>query len=110
MGVACPLPTFGGSIRPWYLLANKLVLHMHDNQNSLFLLVPAGNTCPPLPTIDNGGVIYTDLLLSIGVIANFVCNDGYSLHGHGHFECSVDGVWIGSNAEEITVKPTCEGI
>lgn len=59
--------------------------------------------------VENGGVIYTDLLLSIGVVANFVCNEGYSLHGHGRYECSVDGVWIGEDSQEITTKPTCEG-
>ena len=73
--------------------------------------VPAGNTCPPLSTIENGGIIYSDLLLSIGVIAHYVCTNGWSLHGHGRYECSVDGVWIGNNSLSITTKdiPVCEG-
>ncbi len=74
--------------------------------------VPAGGTCPPLLNIENGGVIYSDLLLSIGVIANYVCTGGFSLHGHGRYECSVDGVWIGNNSLSITMQdvPVCEGI
>ena len=57
-------------------------------------------------------MIYSDLLLSIGVIANYVCKEGYSLHGHGRYECSVDKVWIGEDSEAIdeTKKPTCEGM
>ena len=71
-------------------------------------LVPAGGLCRPLPLLENGGVIYSDLLLSLGVVANYVCNDGYSLHGHGRFVC-LDGAWIGEDAEEISVKPICQG-
>ena len=40
--------------------------------------------------------------------ANFVCNDGFSLPGHGKYECSGDGVWIGADSEEINEYPTCE--
>jgi len=38
-----------------------------------------------------------------------VCSEGYSLHGHGQFECSVDGVWIGPDSEVIKTEPQCEG-
>ena len=73
--------------------------------------VPAGTSCPSLERIDNGGVIYTDLILSIGVIANYVCFNGFSLHGHGSYECSTDNQWIRTN-DQSTWKnadvPTCE--
>ena len=82
--------------------------YMKMYESSFVYVVPAGKTCPPLPLIDDGGVIYTDLLLSVGVVANYVCNEGYSLHGHGRFEC-LDGLWIDDHAEQIIVKPTCEG-
>lgn len=72
--------------------------------------VPSGRSCPPLPQIDHGGVVYSDLLLSIGVIANFVCEENYSLHGRGRYECSSDNEWIDSNSEIIQQIPTCEGI
>ena len=35
----------------------------------------------------------------------YVCEDGYALHGHGHHNCTIDGVWTG----ELTEKPVCEG-
>ena len=68
--------------------------------------VPAGDTCIPLPAIDNGGVIYSDLLLSPGVIAQYVCQDGYSLHGLGNRICAPDGIWINSEQGD----PVCEGM
>ncbi len=68
--------------------------------------VPAGDYCRPLPNIEHGGVIYTDLLISTGIIATYVCEQGYSLHGHGKYECAVDGVWLGNNTGQL---PTCEG-
>ena len=67
--------------------------------------VPAGETCAPLEPISNGGVIYSDLLLSPGVIAHYVCQDGYILHGHDERECAPDGGWI--NSEKGT--PVCRG-
>ena len=68
--------------------------------------VPAGDYCRPLPNIEHGGVIYTDLLISTGIIATYVCEQGYSLHGHGKYECAVDGVWLGNKTGQL---PTCEG-
>ena len=74
----------------------------------IFLKVPAENSCHELPPIDNGGVIYSDLLLSIGVTANYVCYSNHNLHGHGTYECSTDGVWIGSDSEPVKQTPSCE--
>ena len=68
--------------------------------------VPAGDTCRPLSTIEHGGIIYSDLLLSPGVIANYVCEDGYSVHGNPSWTCAPDGSWIGSEDSD----PVCEGI
>lgn len=39
-----------------------------------------------------------------------MCKEGYSLHGHGKFECSIDGVWIGDDSEVIKKTPQCEGV
>ena len=79
---------------------------------NLYHPVPAGESCSAFlaSKIQNGGVIYSDLLLSVGVTAHFVCNDGFSLHGHGKYECSSDGVWIGEDSEEIKEYPTCESM
>ena len=71
-----------------------------------FAPVPAGETCVPLEPISKGGVIYSDLLLSPGVIAHYVCQDGYVLHGHDKRECAPDGGWI--NSEKGT--PVCRGM
>ena len=68
--------------------------------------VPAGDTCKPLSPIENGGVIYSDLLLSPGVVANYVCEQGYSIHGHPSRTCAPDGSWIDSEKG----YPVCEGI
>ena len=68
--------------------------------------VPSGGNCRPLPEIDNGGVIYTDLLITPGVIGTYVCEENYSLHGHGKYECAVDGIWLGNTTGQL---PTCEG-
>ena len=68
--------------------------------------VPAGETCAPLEPISKGGVIYSDLLLSPGVIAHYVCQDGYVLHGYDERECAPDGGWI--NSEKGT--PVCRGM
>lgn len=67
--------------------------------------VPAGDTCKPLTPIDKGGVIYSDLLLSPGVVANYVCQDGYSLYGYPNRTCGTDGNWIDSDKGD----PVCEG-
>ena len=69
-------------------------------------VVPAGDNCLPLPGIEHGGVIYSDLLISTGVIGTYMCEEGFSLHGHGQYECAVDGVWLGNTTGQI---PTCEG-
>ena len=66
--------------------------------------------CRQLPAIENGGVIYSDLLLSIGVTANYVCHNNYDLYGHGTYECSIGGIWIGSDSKAMKQTPTCEGI
>lgn len=68
--------------------------------------VPAGDTCKPLNVIDHGGIIYSDLLLSPGVIANYVCEDGYSVYGNPRRMCAPDGSWIGSEDSD----PVCEGM
>ncbi len=78
---------------------------MH-HYTSYLTTVPAGDYCRPLPNIEHGGVIYTDLLISTGVFATYVCEQGYSLHGHGKYECAVDGVWLGNTTGQL---PTCEG-
>ena len=59
----------------------------------------------PLKPIDHGGVIYSDLLLSPGVIANYVCQDGYKLYGYPNRTCAPDGSWIDSDKGD----PVCEG-
>ena len=71
----------------------------------IIFIVPAGDTCRPLPPLDYGGVIYSDLLLSPGVIANYVCQDGYSLFGYPNRTCATDGSWIDSDKED----PVCQG-
>ena len=84
------------------------VLYDHGqlSSESLFLSVPAGDTCTPLKTIDHGGVIYSDLLLSPGVVAYYVCQDGYSLAGYPNRTCATDGTWTDSDRD----VPVCEGI
>ncbi len=81
-------------------------LHINKN-NPLNCAVPAGDNCKMFPDIDHGGVIYSDLLITTGVIAMYVCEDGYSLHGQGKYECAVGGVWFGNDTGQL---PTCEGI
>ena len=71
------------------------------------MTVPAGDNCHPLPALEHGGVIYSDLLISTGVIGTYVCEEGYSLHGQGRYECAVDGSWLGNTTGQM---PTCEGI
>lgn len=68
--------------------------------------VPAGETCRPLDPISNGGIIYSDLLLVPGVVAHYVCLDGYVLHGHGKRECAPDGGWMNSEMG----NPVCRGM
>ena len=85
------------------------VLDRCKGQYQFLLLrtVPAGDTCKPLHPIDRGGIIYSDLLLSPGVVANYVCEDGYSVHGNPSRTCAPDGSWIGNeNGDPVT----CEGI
>lgn len=84
-----------------------LLLMLRSALIKVTFIVPAGKNCRPLPDIDHGGVIYSDLLISTGVLANYVCEEGYSLHGHGKYECAVDGVWLGNDTKQT---PTCEGI
>lgn len=73
---------------------------------AVFMTVPAGDTCKPLSPIDHGGIIYSDLILSTGVIANYVCEDGYSVYGNPSRTCGTDGNWIGSESDD----PVCEGM
>jgi hypothetical protein len=40
------------------------------------------------------------------VIANYVCEDGYSVHGNPSRTCATDGSWIGSEDG----NPVCEGM
>lgn len=70
-----------------------------------FPLVPAGDTCTPLKPIDHGGIIYSDLLLSPGIVAKYVCEDGYSLAGYPNRTCAPDGTWTDSDKS----NPVCEG-
>ena len=78
----------------------------------LFLyVVPAGTSCPSLKSIENGGIIYSDLILSIGVIANYTCFNDFTLHGHGTYECSTENQWIRTNDQSVwkpTEAPSCE--
>ncbi len=69
-------------------------------------IVPSGENCRGLPNVDHGGVIYSDLLISTGVTAMYMCEEGYTLHGHGKYKCEVDGVWVGNDTGQL---PTCEG-
>lgn len=73
---------------------------------TLYHAVPPGDTCPELSPIPHGGVIYSDLALLPGVSARYACDEGYSLHGHGEYNCSEDGVWSGNTSD----VPSCEGI
>lgn len=77
-----------------------------SNYFCCIVTVPAGDTCKPLNPIDHGGIIYSDLILSPGVIANYVCEDGYSVHGNPSRTCGTDGNWIGSESDD----PVCEGM
>lgn len=72
---------------------------------TLSFLVPAGDTCTPLKPIDHGGIIYSDLLLSPGVVAKYVCEDGYSLAGYPNRTCAPDGTWT----DDDKSNPVCEG-
>ena len=40
------------------------------------------------------------------MIANYVCEDGYSVHGSPIRACAPDGSWIGSEDSD----PVCEGM
>lgn len=71
----------------------------------LIFIVPAGDTCKPLKAIDFGGVIYSDLLLSPGVVANYVCQDGFTLYGYPNRTCASDGTWINDDKD----PPVCRG-
>lgn len=91
---------------------SDLVALSHLICYSHYAAVPAGSSCPSLEGIDHGGVIYTDLILSIGVQANYVCFNGYSLHGHRTYECSNGNEWIRTDDQSSwknTAVPTCEG-
>lgn len=76
---------------------------MHDYS---IYTVPPGDTCPELPPIPHGGVIYSDLTLVPGVSARYVCDERFSLHGYGKYNCSEEGVWSGNTSN----VPSCEGM
>lgn len=71
--------------------------------------VPPDNACSELPSVSNGGVVYSDLNLSPGTTAKYICDAGYTLQtlqGRSEFSCNEDGIWDG-NVAEVPVE--CHG-
>ena len=71
--------------------------------------VPPDNACSELPAVSNGGVVYSDLNLSPGTIAKYICDVGYTLQtlqGRSEFSCTEDGIWDGN---VVVVPVECHG-
>ena len=61
--------------------------------------------CPNLTNPLDGHVVISNLNLTIGVIASYSCNSGYSLEGNGTVLCEqVDTVGVWSDT-----PPACSG-
>ena len=74
-------------------------------------IVPPDNACSELPSLENGGVVYSDLNLAPGTEGRYICNEGYSIHmlyGRKLFTCTEDGVWDGDVLELVPVQCLCK--
>lgn len=88
------------------VLVNRTLVSL-EQQLVRLGVIPPDITCSRLPLVANGGVIYSALNLAPGITARYVCNAGYTLHGHQQhkFACTEDGVWSG---DVIDVPVSCQ--
>ncbi len=73
-------------------------------------IVPPDNACSELPSVENGGVVYSDLNLAPGASGRYVCNEGYLLitfYDSYKFTCTEEGIWDG-NVTEVPVACQCK--
>ena len=74
------------------------------------ITVPPDNACSELPSVESGGVVYSDLNLAPGCVGRYICNEGYVVHtlnGRREFTCTEDGVWDG-DVLKVPVQCVCK--
>ncbi len=69
-------------------------------------------TCPPLSSLTNGSVSYSNMPgqnnnYAFNVMATYSCNSAFSLVGNKTRNCSGDG--SGTSGDFDGLAPTCEG-